>query len=500
MINSGMGSVFLKPQADRIGLLHGGAIASKYLQTAGPFMIYEFTVENFRSFGDAQTLHLIKGKEQKKPENLMDTVPGFPKVVRTAAVFGHNASGKSNLIAAMGVFVNAIRTSAASIYPNNTIPGMDGHRLAKKWDGKPCRFEMVFPSNSGRVFRYAFSALPQRIAEEKLVEELPSDRQRPIFTRQTDGDNHTTVEFHGSAEFGSIACEQIRSFTREASLVLSNGANINVSLLRDIYEVITARSLFLRFSPLPVDAGPHLAGLINDDGSLSLQLQAFLSDADIGIKEIRISQAAPLADSQVAALEAEFRPIHGENARQAARRFIEASIRRQVQSVHKSTDGRDVEFDWGEESSGTQLFATLFCYLALAVKNGLTVMVDEFGSNIHPLLAERLIAWFQNPQHNPAAQLIFTTHCTQILTQRLLRKDQIWFTEKTTAGESRLACMSDFRGKNAPRSTEAFERNYLAGVYGAVGNFGPYLAGVPYGGTDAAPDGTAATVEETSKR
>jgi hypothetical protein len=462
-------------------------------------MIYEFTIENFRSFGEAQTLSLIKGKERKKTENLIPALPGFPQTVRVAAIFGHNASGKSNFLLAGEVFVNIIRQSAAVIFPDNRIPGIVPHRLSETWEAAPTRFEIVLPSSSGRVFRYSFSALPQRIAEEKLIEELPSNRQRPIYTRQTDDANRTRVEFYHKPDFEPVACDQIRKFTRETSLVLSSGANINVPVLRDIYELITARSLFLHFSPLQIDQSTYLARLINDDAPLTQQLQAFLRDADVGIENIRIPQASPPPDAQVAALEEQLRPTHGENARQAARQLIEAGTRRQVRSVHKSAQGRQMEFDWGDESSGTQLFAVLFCIFARAAQKGLTVIVDELGTNIHPLLLERLISWFQNPQHNHAAQLIFSTHYSQLLTPRLLRKDQIWFTEKIPTGETRLSCLADFRGKNAPRSTEAFERNYLSGAYGAIADFGPFLAGVPYESGDATSDDADASAGEISK-
>jgi hypothetical protein len=230
---------------------------------------------------------------------------------------------------------------------------------------------------------------------------------------------------------------------------------------------------------LQIDAGLHLARLVGSDASLIAQLQAFLRAADVGIKGIRIPEN-PLDEAQILAVAERLRPQQGANAEQVARQLLLATTRR-VFALHEMDDGREVEFQWQDESMGTQLFAALFCHLAAAAKNGWTVIVDEFGSNVHPLLAERLLEWFQSSKHHPAAQLIFTTHCTPLLTPRLLRKDQIWFTEKTPTGESRLACLADFGGKNAPRSTEAFERNYLSGVYGGVADFGAYLSGVPYG-------------------
>jgi AAA15 family ATPase/GTPase len=441
-------------------------------------MIYEFTVENFRSFGEAQTLTLVKGRERNKPENLTSGPEGFPQAVRVAAIFGHNASGKSNLVRAAQVFVNIVRNSGAVIYPNNQIPGIEPHLLSRKWAPEPCRFEIVFPTDA-RVFRYSFSASAQRINKETLIEELASGKQRPVFTRQTDAANQTKVEFHAEHDFENIAREQIAKLTRETSLVVSSGANLNVPLLRLLYDLIVGRALFLGLSHLPFDPGTHLANLLRDDTALREQLRVFLRDADVGIKDIRIPHE-PADEAQISSLADQLRPREGEKAERTARQLIELATRR-VRSVHRATDGREMEFEWRDESWGTQLFAVLFCHLAAAAKNGWTVIVDEFGSNVHPLLAERLLEWFQSPTHHPAAQLILATHATPLLTPRLLRKDQIWFTEKISSGESRLACLADFRGKNAPRSTEAFERNYLSGVYGGVADFGAHLSGVPYG-------------------
>ncbi len=428
-------------------------------------MIYEFTIENFRSFGAAQTLTLVKGKARNKPENLIAGPKGFPQALRVAAIFGHNASGKSNLLRAAEVFVDTVCNSARVVYPNNLIPNIKPHGLAVEWSTKPSRFEMVFPTADSRVFRYSFSAFADRIADETLMEELPSDREVPIFTRKTDDTGKTTVTFNREKEFAPVAREQLSKFTRESSLVLSGGANINVPLLLDIFNLITGRLSFLHFPPSLAGVGRDLAKLLSDDAALSQQLQAFLRAADFGIKELRLPQATPSTDAV---------PIPAWFPRD--NNFFPSPVR----SVHKTSDGRKVEFDWDEESAGTQRFAELFCFLSLVAKEGRTIVMDEFGSHIHPLLAERLVAWFQNPQHNPAGQFIFTTHYTHLMSPNLLRKDQIWFTEKTSAGESQLACLADFRGKNAPRSTEAFERNYLAGFYGAIADFGPYLSGVGY--------------------
>ncbi|EQD73633.1 RloA protein, partial [mine drainage metagenome] len=242
--------------------------------------MYEFTVENFRSFGSAQTLSLMKGKEQKKPENLTAGPSGFPKAVRVAAIFGHNASGKSNLFLAAQTVWQTIMFSATGLNSGNLIPGIIPHRLDPSWDDKPTRFEIVFPVRD-RVFRYGFSALPKMITAETLVEELSSGKQRTLFDRKirTTGDA-SQVEF--SEEFDRAAKDNVPKLTRDNALILSSGANLNVPLLRDIHARIGTGAVPVSFSPIGPTPG-LLAKNIQEDTSFRSQLMAALRDADIGI-------------------------------------------------------------------------------------------------------------------------------------------------------------------------------------------------------------------------
>ncbi len=440
-------------------------------------MIYEFTIENFRSFGAAQTLSLIKGKERKKDDNLIAGPTGFPKAVGAAAIFGHNGSGKSNFFLALNTFWQTIMFSATSGNAGSTIPGIVPHRLDSTWDGKPTRFEVVF-SMGDRVFRYGFSALQQKITSETLVEELSSGRQRHLFKREisTQGDA-ANVEF--SEEFDRVAQDNVPKLTRDNALILSSGANLNVPLLRDIHSVIQRGVVLVSFSPFGPTPGV-LAKSILEDTHFRGQLMTVLRDADIGITGLRAQSPPEPGPDELERLRQFFSPQHGDRAGEVAAQVAKQGQQVAIFSEHIRADGGRIEFDWNDESQGTRLFAQLFFLFLQALRQGATVIIDEFGANIHPLLAERLVELFQNPANNPnGAQLIFTTHYSQLMTPALFRKDQIWITEKTPQGQTELFNLSDFRGEKYTRSSEAFEKNYLAGRYRGVGHFGPSLSGVP---------------------
>lgn len=444
-------------------------------------MIYEFTVENFRSFGSAQTLSLIKGKEQKKPENLISGPPGFPKAVCAAAVFGHNASGKSNLYLAMYTMWQIIVNSATGLNAGNPIPGIVPHRLDSQWTNKPTRFEVVF-SMGHQVFRYGFSATEKMIVTEKLVEEFSTSRSRLLFERnsRTSG-GVADVQF--SNKFDKAVRDHVPKLTRDNALILSSGANLNVPLLRGIYTHLSKRMVFVGPSPVS-NTLELLAKDIQEDALFHHQLLGVLRDADIGITNLRVQDPPELTDEDIERFRQFIKPApqNPDIARELASMLARQGKPRAILLEHESADGGPIEFGWADESQGTQLFALLFFLVTRALRGGSTVVADEFGTSIHPLLAIRLVELFQNPENNRnGAQLLFTTHYSQLMTPELFRKDQIWITEKTPQGQTELFSLADFRGEKYTRSSEAFEKNYLEGRYRGVGSFGPTLSGVPIG-------------------
>ncbi len=343
-----------------------------------------------------------------------------------------------------------------------------------------------------RVFRYGFAALPHKIVSESLTEELKTNRQRVLFERTEQAPGAAAVVNFADAEFDKAAKDNVPKLTRDNALVLSSGANLNVPLLQDIWTRISTGLTITGYSPLGPGILPHLARTIRDEAGFRDQLVAILRDADIGITGLRAVDPPEPEAGIVENFKRMLTPQHGdragEMALQQARQIVQDNIR--VLAQHHRTDGHSVDFDWLDESQGTQLFAQLFWLAIRAFKAGLVVIVDELGANIHPLLATRFVELFHNPENNNSgAQLIFTTHLSQLMTPSLLRKDQIWITEKTPNGNTEIFSLAEFRGDKYTRSSEAFEKNYLAGRYRGVGDFGPQLSGMPLQSTNHIDNG-----------
>jgi hypothetical protein len=127
-----------------------------------------------------------------------------------------------------------------------------------------------------------------------------------------------------------------------------------------------------------------------------------------------------------------------------------------------------------DESNGTRRFFAIAYPFLKAIDTGTPLIIDELECSIHPLLTRRLIELFQSPAANQkGAQLIFATHDTTLMDSQLFRRDQVWLVEKNSSGQSTLTSLYDFKPDHRPRSSEAFQRNYLAGRYGGVPSFGP---------------------------
>ena len=148
------------------------------------------------------------------------------------------------------------------------------------------------------------------------------------------------------------------------------------------------------------------------------------------------------------------------------------------QFVHNTEHG-SASFELHEESQGTQRLYALAAPVLDVLKNGRLLIVDELDSSLHPLLVRRLVRMFHQPELNPhGAQLLFTTHDTSLLDRTLFRRDQIWFTEKDRDQATRLYPLTDF----SPRESEAWEKGYLIGRYGAVPFFNEFISPEPVAG------------------
>ncbi|MCP4362380.1 MAG: ATP-binding protein [Chloroflexi bacterium] len=421
-------------------------------------MLIEFTVGNYRSFRVPQTLSMvaapIKSKDPSLDQNSVFQLPNNPSLLTSAAVYGANASGKSNLVEALAFMKSFVMNSPKE---TNATGGIDAEpfRLSTVTIGQPSHFEIVF-IESGKRYRYGFEVTSERITAEWLFF-VPSTREARLFERE--GDSFTIGKYF--KEGGDLEKQ-----TRPNALFLSVVSQFNGP---------TAQKLVAWFRKLGIISGLQDVGMRPFTlrqllkGEPGEEIRRLICRLDLGITDIQVEklsgQKPQLPHNMIGEM------------RQAYLTILNAADSEQiaVQTVHTRYDeegnlvGQEL-FDLDEhESEGTQKLFAMSGPLLDTLQKGDVLVVDELDARLHPLMTREIILLFNQKFTNPnGAQLIFNTQDTNLLDNMLFRRDQIWFVEKDRQGTSNLYSLVEFRVRN----DKDYERGYIQGRYGAI----PYLS------------------------
>jgi hypothetical protein len=408
-------------------------------------MLLEFRIRNYRSIRDEVVISFVASKDKKLADtHLASTgITSLPHVLRSAVIYGPNASGKSTLLHAMHYMRAVVAESATIIQPGQTY-AVQPFRLDAEYAKQPTEFEITFLLGGVR-HQYGFSLTPERIVDEWLLVYRTSKPQQ-WFRRSFDEKSQSSVYEFSTHLTGPRKLWQ--ETTRPNALFLSTAAQLNSELLGPIFRWLVEQPVYFAagLQPLP-DQTTQL--LQTEMGKQAVR--DFLVSADISISDV-VSVSRPGFHQKIM-----FDPDGPKFTREEREMLM-------PQFVHKTAHG-SATFELHEESLGTQRLYALIAPVLDVLKNGRLLVVDELDSSLHPLLVHRLVRMFHQPELNPlGAQLLFTTHDTSLLDRTLFRRDQVWFTEKDRDQATRLYPLSDF----SPRETEAWEKGYLIGRYGAV--------------------------------
>jgi predicted ATPase len=400
------------------------------------------------------------------PQNTLPAgAPGMEdlRALKAAAIYGANASGKSNLIHALNFLRNFVLTSARLLGPKQPT-GVVPFVTEKGTISQPTELEVAFV-HSGTHYRFKVVLTPERVVEE-VLEVYPGGRKQTWYRRFWDAaDGHYHYEPAQSSVFKRDAKQE--EFTRPNALFLSTAVQLNnaqlqpvVDWFRDQLRLNVHQPQFfgraLRFN--------STAECLEAGGPLGARLRQLLKHADFGITETR-------AWTEEVEVEEEDEDSPG----QIRMRIVEQT---RVAFRHTGPDGREFELPLEEESAGTKKFFVLAGPWLQALDQGVTLCLDEFDSGLHPFLTQALLELLFQTEHNPkGAQVIFTTHNPLLLDTTFLRRDQIWFVDKDNEGGSFVYPLTDYK----PRREESLLRGYLSGRYGAL----PFI---PNGLMDAGPD------------
>ncbi len=409
-------------------------------------MLLEFRVKNFKSIRDEVVFSLNASKDStlEKTHTLQTGIKLIPNVVCSAAIYGANASGKSNLLEAIK-YMRGVVNESASLQIGQTF-NVKNFALDSLKCNEPTEFEITF-INEGIRYQYGFALSTERIVEEWLYE-YKTSKPTHLFSRRYDNELKEDLFDLGSGLKGQKAVWQ--KATKENSLYLSTAVQLNSEQLKPVFIWITQNIIYFgNAGLLPIN---KTVDMVND-GQYKHDIINFLSTADICIDDITVKE--------VEAITHEFKFNDSTNEAEANRK----KVNRLLPEFHHVTEHGSAIFDLNEESTGTQRLFALAGPILNILKEGKILIFDELDSSLHTLLAKKIVEMFHEPELNTkGSQLIFSTHDTELLRNNLLRRDQVWFIDKNSSQVTNLYPLTDF----SPRKSEDLESGYLIGRYGAI--------------------------------
>ncbi|NLY96476.1 MAG: ATP-binding protein [Clostridiaceae bacterium] len=402
-------------------------------------MLVQFNFKNYKSFKNEATLDMTATSIKEHPYNLIETKSGS-KYLKLAAIYGANASGKSNVIEAfcfMHYFIyNSLgMESVENKRSKKTIP-VTGFAFDNDSKNMPSEFEVFFIQDDTE-YQYGFSVDQERVHEEWLYYRKISGKKYNMLFERT-GNNIECGKRMAEAE-------KFKDAVDDNTLFLTLTARTKVEVSKTVYQWF--------FNNTSVDFGNiafeslisrRISPEILENETYKKRIEDFLIAIDTGIKGIRVEKTK-------------------DNENKEAYKVYSRH------EIEKSNEYIEIPFD--QESSGTQKMFCLFDFLWDVMKKGSVLFIDELNAKLHPILVRYIINMFHAPNINENnAQLVFTTHDTFTLTRDVFRRDEIWFVEKDVAGVSNLYSLAEYKleDDSKVRNDATYSKDYLSGRYGAV--------------------------------
>ena len=414
-------------------------------------MLLRFGVSNHRSIRDYQELTCASSSLKDQPEGLIncEVVPNG-SILPAVVIYGPNASGKSNFIDAIGAMRLMVLRSQTRWEPSGGVPLRDSFRLDRASSETPTRFDIDFVVEGVR-HHYGFETISSRFEAEWLYS-FPKSHQRTLFERERS-------KFHfGRGLRGQNS--SIAGLTRPNSLYLSAAAQNGHQYLSKIFDFL--RSI-LGVQDIDV-SGWAASARMTESGELDQRVINFLSVIHTGVTGYRPKETEPSEEERAfrQAFASAYRRILGPQA--------DIDIDGDDKEVtfelaHSGRDGENFYLELESESAGTRRLLLVLSLAYRALDEGRVLCVDELDASLHTQASEAVLKLFCSRESNPkGAQLIATTHDTNLLESSVLRRDQVWFTEKDSHGASQLYPLTDIR----TRKGDDIGRGYLQGRYGAI--------------------------------
>jgi len=431
-------------------------------------MLVRFIIDNFLSFGRETEFNMLPGDFKIHKDHIY---PGKVELLKTATIYGANASGKSNFIKAVHLFVDlilGIRDFAAIFADINSHKFQLSDREKDK-----ITIEAEFLIND-QLYYYSLQFDEEGISKEELyTRSSPTANDRMIFIRKTTG-GKSKVEVAPKYKRKKEQQFVIQVFQNNMLIPYDTFLKVfygqNTKEINVLYEWIKNNLFVERFAT-------SMKMLIKDfikEKEFFNFVNYVISKIDAGIERLDFEEydfedffGAEQSKLKKAIL---FKLKHGNVFVEPDKIVVKTKNQVKVYkivTVHKKTDGSQLKFELSQESDGTIRFLSLLPMVYVLKNKPVVLFIDEIGRSIHPALLQKLIEFIMNEPTK--GQLIFTTHETHLLDLKIFRQDEIWFTEKDENGSTRIYSLAEFK----PRYDKDIRRGYLHGRYGAV----PFLSG-----------------------
>ena len=411
-------------------------------------MIIEFTISNFRSIKDEQTFSLYAATPGNHLAlNIASApAPGGIYPLKSAGVYGANASGKTNLLLAFRALQYLLARSG-SLKDGEPIKCYEPYLLSGQTQNAPVRLALEFQIANGSRYLYTVAFLQNRIVEERL-DLYRTARIANLFDRR-ENDTWESIKFGPFLKGGT---RKFPFFANNAYLSKAGNSADAPEIIRDAYNYILRD-----ITHLGIDDDISFGNDIYSKPGVLEKVARLLSLIDTGVANVKVE------NQEVKEADFSFSP----NIPEGFRKRIMLEQSRKFLFDHKTDANDTVAFERGEESKGTLKMFDLAPLLIDVFENGGVLIIDELDRSMHPHMAELIIKLFNDPEVNPGgAQLIFSTHNANLMSPDLLRRDQIWFAEKSN-GASRFFSLDDFDKKKVT-PTSPFARWYAEGRFGAI--------------------------------
>ncbi len=418
-------------------------------------MLVRFSVANFGSFNEMQELSLVASALRDDEEGLIPwptaSVKGNrPQLLPTAVIFGPNAGGKSKFVDAVMFLRSQVLFSHSRGNVEEPIL-RDPFRLSPGNENKPSIFVIEFLVD-GVLHEYGCE-LSERAVEAEWLYGFPKRRRQILFEREK-----TVFEFGRSLRGQN---KRIEEFTRSNSLFLSAAAQNNHPQLSPLVKFFADIRGMKPLSP----KAALISSLFTSPKNVDDRVLRFLRQIDTGVEQFR--QQVRRVPEELQELGRKFFSVLASHSDLEPSLFSDAVKEDEEYIVleHEGEKGFRAAFDIDEESAGTQRLLFMLPQLLRSLDTGSLFLLDELDVSIHTLVCELILDLFRSKDTNPyGAQLITTTHNTELLRNELLRRDQIWFAEKNRIGATQLTSMADFR----TRRDDNRIKGYLEGRFGAI--------------------------------